>query len=281
MERVGRGRRSPRTSSTCTSPTSAASCATPVASGANRTVRGVGYALKEGVAPGGPGGRARGARPQLRRPWPPSRWRGAVLASLAIGLLAAVASLTAFLVVRESLRGTLQGALDADAVRVADPVPARAPPAAPATSSPGRPGASSCSSTTRSASCSSPAIRASRRPDALPCPREALVGAREPAAAPGAVSWPIDPSKSRCGPSSSASSRWWPTRPSSAKRSPGSRGRSVGPPGADRGSPPWLAPRSPSRSCGRSGGWRGRPRGWVPTTSSRSPTSVRATRSVA
>jgi signal transduction histidine kinase len=43
-----------------------------------------------------------------------------VLASLAIGLLAAIASLTAFVVVRESLRGTLQEALDADAARVAD-----------------------------------------------------------------------------------------------------------------------------------------------------------------
>jgi len=54
-----------------------------------------------------------------RRAWPLA-WRGAVLASLAIGLLAAIASLTAFVVVRESLRGTLQGALDADAARVAD-----------------------------------------------------------------------------------------------------------------------------------------------------------------
>jgi hypothetical protein len=34
-----------------------------------------------------------------------------VLASLAIGLLAVVASMTAFVVVRESLRGTLQAAL--------------------------------------------------------------------------------------------------------------------------------------------------------------------------
>jgi signal transduction histidine kinase len=54
-----------------------------------------------------------------RHAWPLA-WRGAVLASLAIGLLAAVASLTAFVVVRESLRSTLQAALDADAARVAD-----------------------------------------------------------------------------------------------------------------------------------------------------------------
>jgi len=61
-----------------------------------------------------------GRPPRARwRAWPLA-WRAAVLASLAIGLLAAIASLTAFLVVRESLRGTLQSALDADAVRVAD-----------------------------------------------------------------------------------------------------------------------------------------------------------------
>lgn len=53
------------------------------------------------------------------RAWPLA-WRAAVLASLAIGLLAVVASLTAFVVVRESLRATLQAALDADAGRVAD-----------------------------------------------------------------------------------------------------------------------------------------------------------------
>jgi two-component system, OmpR family, sensor kinase len=57
-------------------------------------------------------------RARLRRPWPLT-WRGAVLASLAIGLLAAFASLFAFLVVRESLRDTLQDALRADAGRVA------------------------------------------------------------------------------------------------------------------------------------------------------------------
>ncbi len=65
-------------------------------------------------------GRARSVRAAgTRRSWPLA-WRGAVLASLAIGLLAVVASLTAFLVVRESLRRTLQEALDADAARVAD-----------------------------------------------------------------------------------------------------------------------------------------------------------------
>ena len=49
----------------------------------------------------------------------PLAWRGAALASAAIGLLAVVASITAFVVVRESLRSTLQAALRADATRVA------------------------------------------------------------------------------------------------------------------------------------------------------------------
>ncbi|MDA0700374.1 MAG: hypothetical protein O3A02_04095, partial [bacterium] len=46
-------------------------------------------------------------------------WRGAVLASAAIGLLSVVASVAAFVVVQESLRSTLQAALRADAARVA------------------------------------------------------------------------------------------------------------------------------------------------------------------
>lgn len=53
-----------------------------------------------------------------RRVWPLAA-RAAVLASLAIGALAVVASATAFVVVRESLRGTLQTALREDAARVA------------------------------------------------------------------------------------------------------------------------------------------------------------------
>ncbi len=64
------------------------------------------------------GTRAVRARLRLRRPWPLA-WRGAVLASLAIGGLAAFASLFAFWVVRDSLRDTLQAALSADAGRVA------------------------------------------------------------------------------------------------------------------------------------------------------------------
>jgi len=46
-------------------------------------------------------------------------WRGAALASAAIGLLSVVASVAAFVVVQESLRSTLQAALRADAARVA------------------------------------------------------------------------------------------------------------------------------------------------------------------
>ena len=53
-----------------------------------------------------------------RRAWPLAA-RAAVLASVAIGTLAVVASATAFVVVRESLRGTLQAALGDDAARVA------------------------------------------------------------------------------------------------------------------------------------------------------------------
>ena len=59
----------------------------------------------------------RGAR-RRGRAWPLA-WRGAALAGGAIGVLAVVASITAFLVVRESLRATLQTALHDDAARVA------------------------------------------------------------------------------------------------------------------------------------------------------------------
>jgi two-component system, OmpR family, sensor kinase len=50
----------------------------------------------------------------------PLAWRGAALASAAIGVLVVVASLTSFVVVRDSLRATLQRALRDDARRVAD-----------------------------------------------------------------------------------------------------------------------------------------------------------------
>ena len=53
-----------------------------------------------------------------RRSWPLA-WRGAALASAAIGLLTVVASIAAFVVVRDSLRSTLERALRDDAARVA------------------------------------------------------------------------------------------------------------------------------------------------------------------